>query len=99
MTALVAGALIALVGANIFLYGQIDHVRTDVAKVQDKLSTELSNLRDTSSVTTQAQLRNVQTLKEELEAAKNQSRTVAGQAKTEALAHADQLAKQLAAEQ
>ena len=29
MTALVAGAIIALVGANIYLYVQIDHVRTD----------------------------------------------------------------------
>ena len=35
LTALVAGALIALVAANIYLYVQIDHVRTDVANVRE----------------------------------------------------------------
>ena len=34
MTALVAGAIIALVGANIYLYVQIDHLRTDMAKMR-----------------------------------------------------------------
>ena len=37
--------------ANIYLYVQVDHVRTDVAKVRETLMTELSNLRDASSVT------------------------------------------------
>jgi hypothetical protein len=99
MTALVAGALIALVAANVYLYIQVDHLRTDLTKSQEKVATDLSNLRDMSSVTTQAQSRNLQKLNEDLEAARNQSRTAAGQAKAEALAHADQLAKQLAAEQ
>ena len=35
LTALVAGALIALVAANIYLYVQLDHVRTDLASVQE----------------------------------------------------------------
>ena len=47
--------LIALVAANIYLYVQIDHLRDDVAKVRESLSTELSNLRDASSVTTASQ--------------------------------------------
>ena len=55
LTALVAGAIIALVAANIYLYVQIDHLRADVAKVRESLSTELSNLRDASSVTTASQ--------------------------------------------
>ena len=42
LTALVAGALIALVAANIYLYVQIDHVRTDVTKMHESLMTELS---------------------------------------------------------
>lgn len=99
LTALVAGALIALVAANIYLYVQIDHVRTDMTKVQDKLMTELSNVRDVSSVTTQAQTRHLAKLNEDLEAARNQSRSAAGQAKAEALARVDMMAKQLEAEQ
>ena len=70
LTALVAGALITLLAANIYLYVQIDHMRTDLASVQEKLTTQLSNLRDTSNVNTEAQKRHIETLKEELEAAK-----------------------------
>lgn len=99
LTALFAGALIALVAANIYLYVQIDHLRTDLAKTHDQLLTELSNVRDASSVTTQAQMRHLETLKEELEAARAQARTMSNQSKVEAQAHADQLARQLEAEQ
>lgn len=103
LTALVAGALIALVAANIYLFVQVDHMKTDLAQTHDKLLTELSNLRDASSVNTASQQRHMETLKEELEAARTQlrseSRTMSSQAKAEAAAHADQLAKQLEAEQ
>ena len=99
LTALMAGALLALVAANVYLYVQIDHVRTDVAKVRESLSTELSNLRDASSVTTQSQTRHLETLKEELEAARAQARTAASQGKAEAIARAEQLARQIEAEQ
>ena len=98
-TALVAGALIALVAANVYLYVQLDHVRTDLAKTRESMQTELANLRDASSVNTASQSRHVETLKEELENARNQARTQSSQAKAEALAHAEQLAKQLEAEQ
>ena len=102
LTALVAGALIALVAANIYLYIQMDHVRTDVAKVRESLMTELSNIRDASSVTSASQTRHLQSLKEELEAAAlgpaNASRTMSSQAKAEAQAYADKLARQLEAE-
>ena len=99
MTALAAGAIIALVGANIYLYVQIDHLRTDVSKAQEKIMTELSNLRDASSVTSASQTRHLQTLKEELEAARNQARTLSSQAKAEANAHAEQIAKSIQAEE
>jgi hypothetical protein len=99
LPALVAGALIALVAANIYLYVQIDHLRTDVATVQNKLSTELSNLRDSASVTTEAQKRHLETLKEELDSARAQARLAASQGKAESQAYADQRVKALEAEQ
>jgi hypothetical protein len=99
MTALVAGALIALVAANIYLYLQIDHVRTDMVAMQDRLKTDLSNLKDASSVTTAAQQRHLETMREELEGARNQARTLSSQAKVEAQAHADQLAKAIQVEE
>ena len=103
LTALVAGALIALIAANIYLFVQIDHLRTDVSKVRESLSTELSNLRDASSVTSASQLRHLETLKADLEAARAQardySRTASSQGKAEAQAYADHLARQLQAEE
>ena len=74
LTALVAGAIIALVAANIYLYIQIDHVRTDLAKLDESFKTGISNLKDASSVTTAAQQRHLETLKEELEAARGEPR-------------------------
>ncbi len=99
MIALVAGALVVLVAANVYLYVQMDHLRTDVTKVQETLQQELSNLRDASSVTQASQTRHIETLKEELEAARAQIRSSSSQAKTEAVARAEQLAKQLQIEQ
>jgi hypothetical protein len=103
LTALVCGAIIALVAANIYLYVQIDHVRTDMAKIRESMMTELSNIRDASSVTSASQTRHMQSLKEELDAARsalaNSSRSMSSQAKAEAQAYADKLTRQLEAEQ
>ena len=103
LTALVVGALIALIAANIYLYVQIDHLRADVSKVRESLSTELSNLRDASSVTTASQLRHLENMKADLEAtrikARDEARTLSSQAKAESQAHADQLARQIQAEE
>jgi len=103
LTALVAGAIIALVAANVYLYIQIDHLQTDLAKLDQSVKTGLTNLRDASSVNTAAQQRHLETLKEELEAARtslhDQARTMSAQAKAEATARAEQLARQIEAEQ
>ena len=99
LTALVAAAIIVLVAANVYLYVQIDHMRTDMAKVKESLQTEISNLRDASSVTTNSQVRRMETLKEELAAAQAAQRNASSQAKAEAIAHTEQVRKQLEAEQ
>ena len=102
-TALISGALIALIIANVYLFVQIDKVRTEMAQNNEKLATQISNLTDTSKVSSASQTRHIETLKQELEAAKqaaqSQARTLSSQAKAEAQAHADQLAKQIQAEE
>ena len=103
LVALVFGGLIALIAANIYLYVQVDHLRDEVAKVSTTLTTELSNMRDASTVTTASQSRHLEKMKEDLEAARaqarDQARTLSSQAKAEAQAHADQLARQIQAEE
>jgi len=65
-TAIVAGALVALVAANVYLYIQVDKLHTDMAKMHESVMTEISNLRETSSVTTASQKKHLDTLKDEL---------------------------------
>jgi hypothetical protein len=98
-TALVAGAIIALAAANVYLYVQVNNTRADLTKVRESLQTELSNLRDASSVIQTSHKRNLETLKEELDAARAQARNVASQGKAEAIARAEQLTRQLQAEE
>jgi chromosome segregation ATPase len=93
------GAVIALLAANVYLFIQVDHLRTDLGKFRDSTLSEISNLRETSSVTTATNRRNLENMKEELEAARRQAAMAVGQAKTEAVKRAEALASQLAEEQ
>ncbi len=93
------GAVIALLVANGYLFYQLDRVRMDMSKTREALATEIANLRETSSVTTQTSRRNLDTLRDELETARRQASMAAGQAKVEAQRHADDIARRLEAEQ
>jgi cell division protein FtsB len=102
-TALVSGALIALVAANIYLYVQIDGMRKDMSKMHDAIATEISNLKDASSVNSAAQARHLEALKEELASARAQAASAAAgaatEAKKESAARVDQLNRQIQAEE
>jgi len=95
-TALVAGGLVALLVSNIALWYRLETTRSEDHATNQALLAEIASLKESSSVTTASQRRNVETLKEELEAARQQANQAAGHAKQEAQAHADQLAKSLA---
>ena len=96
---LLAGGLIALAAANIYLYVQLDHLQTDTTQKMEKLTAAVAGLRDASSVSTAAQQRHIDALKAELATANSQARSMSSEAKVEAQAHADQLARQLQAEE
>lgn len=96
---LLFGAVIALVAATVFLFVQVDHLRSDMAKLRESLQVEIANLKEASTVSSAASRRHIESLREELEAARRQAAMAVGQAKTEALARAEQLARQLAEEQ
>ena len=98
-TAVVAGALVALVAANVYLYIQVDNLRTEQKKQNEALMTEITNLRETSTVTNESQKRRVENLKEELAQARTQASQLAGQAKADAVKRAEALSARLAEEQ
>jgi len=93
------GIVIALIAANIYLFLQIDQMRTEVAAMQESLLDEVSSLRETSTVTNQTQQKRLETIREELEAARRQAAMAAGQAKTDATNRAEELARKLEVEQ
>ncbi len=98
-TAIVSGALIALLAGNIYTYVQVDHMRGEMAKTRESLLNEITSIRETSTVTTASQRRHLQTLKDELEVARRQANQASAQARAEAVKRAEQLANQLATEQ
>src|SRR4051794_31811507 len=78
------GSVIALLGANVYLYTQLDNVKSEFAEFRKTTQTELSGLKETSNVSTQTARRSLTSLKDELEAARRQATMAAGQAKAEA---------------
>ncbi len=89
------GIVIALIAANVYMFLQIDQVRTELAIMHNSFLNEFSSLRETSSVTNQTQQRRLETMREELESARRQASVAAGQAKEQATARAEQLSKEL----
>lgn len=102
-TALVAGAMIALLAAVVYLFVQMDHLQGDMAKMKEQFNNELTTEKAASTVATAAHQKRIDTLKEELESTRtqlsNESKTLSAQAKLEASAHADQITKQIATEE
>ena len=70
------GAVVALLGANIYLYTQIDHLKTDLSTFRQNMVSEVEGLKESSAVTTQTARRNLTSLKDELETAKQDLETM-----------------------
>lgn len=96
---LLAGAVIALLLADVYLFMRLDGLARDLNKFRSTTMTELTSLREASSVTTATSRRSIDSLRQELEAARRQVVVAVGQAKTEAVARAESLARQLDEEQ
>ncbi len=97
--ALLWGVVIALVAASIYLFLQVDRMRADLRVMREAVLAEVTKVREASSLLDSANRRNLDALREELANAQRTASVAAGQARTEALRHAEELAKKLDAEQ
>ena len=97
--AILFGAVLALVGSNVYQYVQLNNLKTEIGKTKESLLTEIASAKETSAVTAQTSTRRVDSLKTDLAAAQRRADSLAGQAKLEAQKHADELASRLQAEQ
>src|SRR5215203_1502431 len=93
------GSVVALLGANIYLFTQLNAVRSDLVDFQKTTQTEISSLKESSTVSTQTARRSLTSLKDELETARRQAQMAMGQARVEQQKHVSELANRVAAEQ
>jgi hypothetical protein len=89
------GAVLALVGASVYLFYEVKQVREDLAFTRESLLAEIAKVHETSNVSTQTSTRRVDSLKGEVDEARRVAGQLAGQAKIEATKHADELATKL----
>jgi hypothetical protein len=98
-TAILFGAVIALIAANIYLYLQVDSLKQQLTKVEDSLTTEVGRVRETGNITSAAARRNIEDLQSKLGQAKQEASQAAGQAKVDATKRAEELTRELAEQQ
>jgi chromosome segregation ATPase len=95
MVGILFGAVIALVGATVYLFYQLGQLRVELGQTREALSAEISRVHETSTVSTATSRRNVDALKTDVEKYRAQAAQLSGQAKVEATKHADELAARL----
>lgn len=98
-TAILFGAVIALVAANVYLFLQVDSLKKEMAQNRETLLAEVTKAREATTVTSAAAQRNLNALKDALDEARRQVSSATGQAKLEAQKHAEELAARLAQQQ
>ena len=92
---LLFGAVGALLAATVYLFFQVNTLKTDLAKTQASLLAEVDKVRENSAVTTQTNMRTAEALRAQLEAARRQARMAVGEAKVEALRKVEETRQQL----
>jgi acetolactate synthase small subunit len=97
--ALLWGVVIALTASSVYLFLEVDRLRADLRVMREQVLVEVTKVQDASSLLDSANRRNLDSIRDELLNAQRTAAVAAGQARTEALRHAEELAKQLDAEQ
>lgn len=97
--AMLWGLAIALAATSVYLFLEVDRMRADLRVIRESVAVEVNKVREASSLLDSANRRNLEQLREELENARRTAAVAAGQARTEALRHAEELAKRLELEQ
>jgi len=90
---------VVLAAANVFLFWRVHRLETQASLWNATTSQQIAALHDTVTASDATHFKNMEALQADLGDARRQAAMTAGQAKQEALKHADRLAKRLADEQ
>src|SRR5207302_5825019 len=93
--AILFGAVVALVGATVYLYYQLGQLRAELGETREALSAKISEIHETSTVSTATSRRSVDAVKADVEKYRAQAAQLSGQARIDATKHADELAARL----
>jgi len=89
----------ALIGANVYLYMQLDKVKKDLSSDSDAAQSRLDRLEEAANVSNRSNRRTVEQLQAQLERARRQASLAAGEAKDEALKKVEETRAELQAAQ
>ena len=98
-TAVGAGALLALLASNIYLFVQVHDQKADLAKQQQSLSAQIQDLKDSALTIRDSEQKHYETVSEAMERRSREAAAAANSAKSEALKKVDQTRTQLEQEQ
>lgn len=96
---LLFGLVVALVAANVYLFYELNQVKTDFTKKNDALSAEVDKVKEASSITALSSRRTVQELRDQLETERRQARMAVGEAKTDAIKRMEETRQKIEAAQ
>ena len=97
--ALLGGAIAAVLVANVYMYVQLNDLKTMVATSQDKTQAEIEVLKDNSTSMSAAQRERMQALQADLANARREANVQVSQVKKEALSYTEEQAQKLEQEQ
>ncbi len=93
------GVVLALVAANAVTFVWLDGLKQDVAAMRNSIDNEMAKVRETATLSTASSRQSLTDLRDELQKTRQQAAAAAGQARKDALAHAEKLARQIQEEQ
>lgn len=97
--AVLYGIVVALAAVSVYLFLQVDAMSRDLAALQESVQSEVAKVQEASALLGSANERNLDALRAELAEARRNAQTAVGQAREEAVRHAEELARRLQEEQ
>jgi hypothetical protein len=97
--ALLGGAIAAVLVANVYMYIQLNDIKTKMAAAQDATQAELEILKENNTTMSAAQREKMQALQSELANARREANVQVSEVKKEALSYTEEQARKLEQEQ
>src|SRR5258708_4238459 len=93
--AILFGVVLALIGANVYLFYQLNQTKSELKKENEKLAAQLDKIQDASNITARTSRQRVQELQDRYEVERRQYNRAVGEAKADTLKKMEETKEQL----